>query len=654
MVSKNVMYYGKPENIPKPIDLVAGPLNLEYRSGDIWNIKFGNTEIIQRIYANVRDQNWGTVPNEIHSEIIEEDDKSFFIRYEANSIEREIDFYWHTEIVGDRNGKIRFTFTGVAKTTFLACRVGFCILHPLKLCMSKPCEIENNKNETHIGIFPTNIAPAEIPPFVDMRAMAYEIEPGVKLQISFIGDLFEMEDQRNWSDASYKTFCTPLRLKCPRKIEKGSLISQTINLDLRISGPIQVRSKSRKPNKKIDITFKDSSEIMFPEIGLAAASHHQKLTLSEVSRLKKINLSHIRIEFKEISAMDRALMISEFDQAKKLDLPVELILFLSEPEKELDVLFSLINSTELDILRWLIFEKGKYITEKGNFLKAQKLISEFDSKAIIGGGSDADFYELNTGLIPYDLMDFISFSLNPQVHSNDNESLIENLESLSMMVESASNLSDGKPVIISPITLKPRFNPSAVTNEQLSTGLNNIPPEVDLRQMSLFGAGWTIGVLSRLLYSKVNSLTFFETTGWRGLMETENGSIQSNKFYSIPGGVFPLYHVFADIGEFRSGSLINSFSSDPQKIICMGMKKGNYIQLIISNLSHKKQYVMIHGISNKINLRWMSEDTFEKMMVFPEDFRLSEPYEITPVDSTVSLEFLPFSIARLLFMKEAL
>lgn len=648
------MYYGKTEDIPKPIDLVAGPLNLKYHSGDIWNFKFGNTEIIQRIYANVRDQNWGTVPNEIHSEKIEEDDKSFSIRYEVNSIEREIDFYWHAEIVGDRNGKIRFSFTGEAKTTFLACRVGFCILHPLKLCMSKPCEIENNKNETHIGIFPINIAPAEIPPFIDMRAMAYEIEPGVKLKISFIGDLFEMEDQRNWSDASYKTFCTPLRLKFPRKIEKGTLISQTVNLELLISKPIKISAKRKKPIKKIDISLNGSPIKKIPGIGIAAASHQQKLSLLEVSRLKKINLSHIRIELKEIASTERALLVSKLNQAKILDLPVEIVLFLSDPEKELNILFSLIKTIGLDVLRWLIFEKGKYITTKDICLKAQKLITAFDSGAVIGGGSNADFYELNTGRIPHEYLDFVSFSLNPQVHSDDNDSLVSNLESLSMMVESASDLSDGKPVIISPITLKPRFNPSAITNELLRTDFANLPPEVDQRQMSLFGASWTIGVLSILLYSKISSLTFYETTGWRGLMDIEKVSNLSKEFISIPDGVFPIYHVFADIGEFRSGSLFNSFSSDPKNISCFGMRKGNNIQLIVSNLSREKQCVFIHGINNKINLRWINEDTFEKMMVSPEDFRLGETHEIAPGDSTLSLEFLPFSIARLLFVKEAL
>ena len=35
------------------------------------------------------------------------------------------------------------------------------------------------------------------------------------------GDTFEMEDQRNWSDASYKTYVRPLALPWPYVLPAG-------------------------------------------------------------------------------------------------------------------------------------------------------------------------------------------------------------------------------------------------------------------------------------------------------------------------------------------------------------------------------------------------------------------------------------------------
>ena len=59
--SENVRYYGKDEPLPDQIDLKAGPLNLFYEAGDLRYIKYGDKEIIRRIYVAVRDRNWDTV-----------------------------------------------------------------------------------------------------------------------------------------------------------------------------------------------------------------------------------------------------------------------------------------------------------------------------------------------------------------------------------------------------------------------------------------------------------------------------------------------------------------------------------------------------------------------------------------------------------------
>lgn len=41
-----------------------------------------------------------------------------------------------------------------------------------------------------------------------------------------------MEDQRNWTDASYKTFCTPLHLPYPVRVRKGVRIDQAVELGI--------------------------------------------------------------------------------------------------------------------------------------------------------------------------------------------------------------------------------------------------------------------------------------------------------------------------------------------------------------------------------------------------------------------------------------
>ena len=55
-----------------------------------------------------------------------------------------------------------------------------------------------------------------------MRAISHEVVPGLMAEVRFEGETFEMEDQRNWTDASYKTYCTPLSLPYPVEVKEGT------------------------------------------------------------------------------------------------------------------------------------------------------------------------------------------------------------------------------------------------------------------------------------------------------------------------------------------------------------------------------------------------------------------------------------------------
>ena len=50
------------------------------------------------------------------------------------------------------------------------------------------------------------------------------------MELRFGGELFEMEDQRNWTDASYKTYCTPLHLPYPVELAAGERVIQSVTL----------------------------------------------------------------------------------------------------------------------------------------------------------------------------------------------------------------------------------------------------------------------------------------------------------------------------------------------------------------------------------------------------------------------------------------
>ena len=240
-------------------------------------------------------------------------------------------------------------------------------------------------------------------------------------------------------------------------------------------------------------------------------------------------------------------------------------------------------------------------------------------------------------------MDLVSYSINPQVHAFDNLSLIETLSAQPETVKSARQFSNNKFIAVSPITLKMRFNPFA-TSPETELKSNQLPSQVDVRQMSLFGAGWTVGSLKYLCESAAYSLTYYETTGWRGVMETKYGSPIPEKFYSFKESVFPLYHVFADIGEFTDGEIIATSSSNPLKINGLAINKQGRIRIILANLISEIQQLTVKNLGSSVNIRHLNESNIEKAMKSPETFRAQNFKKHGTANGSLKLELLPYAI----------
>jgi hypothetical protein len=267
----------------------------------------------------------------------------------------------------------------------------------------------------------------------------------------------------------------------------------------------------------------------------------------------------------------------------------------------------------------------------------------------LGGGSNQYFTEINRFRPPLKALDLVSYSINPQVHSFDIAALVENLEAQAMTVESARTIIDNRLLAISPVTLRPRFSASA-TGPELATPPGMLPFAVDPRQISLFGAGWTAGSLKYLSESGVASVTYYETSGWRGVLEQGKGSPEPALFRSIAGGVFPLYHVLADFGEFAGGAVIPAKSSDPLRIDGVVLHKDHKNRLLLANLSPKPQTVKVTALGGTVLVRMLDERNAEEAMTSPEMFRTEQGEAEKTTNGSLEVKLLPFGIGRLDWM----
>jgi hypothetical protein len=158
MLTTHMLRYGAEEPLPAQILLRAGPLTMRYENGDLRYIRLGDQEVVRRIYIALRDRNWGTVLNRITDVQMEVLSDSFRIRYVVENHLHDIDFTWNAVITGDDQGRLTFRFDGLARSTFLRNRLGFCVLHPLN-CAGAACRVERTDGQMVETAFPTLVAP---------------------------------------------------------------------------------------------------------------------------------------------------------------------------------------------------------------------------------------------------------------------------------------------------------------------------------------------------------------------------------------------------------------------------------------------------------------------------------------------------------------
>jgi D-apionolactonase len=251
-----------------------------------------------------------------------------------------------------------------------------------------------------------------------------------------------------------------------------------------------------------------------------------------------------------------------------------------------------LRANQVSLARILALREGEAATSVATLAWVRK---HFESLgAPIGAGSDCNFCELNRdhalGKIDTRTADFLFWSINPQVHAFDHLSIMETLEAQSATVASARRFAAGKPLVISPVTLRQRFNPVATTSQLAAPG--ELPPQVDPRQLSHFAAAWTLGSIVALARADVDSITYYETAGWRGVMERAAGSPLADKFPAQPGLPFPIFHAFSHLAGFDQGA--PAIDQHSQRVSAFGLyNEGTLQRVVVANLSMKGQTVAL-------------------------------------------------------------
>jgi hypothetical protein len=567
---------------------------------------------------------------------------SFVLAFEAHHKQGHIDFTWQASLTGDEDGTISFVMDGVAHSSFQSNRIGFCVLHPAEPCMGKPCEVEGVDGSIERSVFPEFISPQ--PPFTDMRVLSYEVESDLRAEVQLFGDVFEMEDQRNYADASYKIYSRPVSKPTPFQVGRGEKIRQEVVLRLKGSPPSRSQAFIERP---LTLSIGETPLHPLPSIGLRFQMEDPGSRDAYIDKLLALQLSHLRIDlvlsdenvetgFKEACVLSAALSS-----------PMEIIIFLSDQaELEIDILKRLVEKYRPQVCRWLVFHAEQLVSPPELFHRIRETLSSLTPQADIGGGTNYTFGQVNMDRPSIKDWDFLSFPVSPQIHTTDIGTLVENLPGMRYCVESARELVGDLPIVVTPVSLKPHFLvPPLASMDVVQT--DNIPPDVDLRQSSLFAAGWTIGSLKHLAQVGTSSITYFATTGLRGVMASVAASNKEGVSEDREPSIYPVYHVFADMAEFVGGEVIPTLSSDPHTVEGLAMCEGERLCVHVVNLTPEPQVVKIQNLPKRVEHRVLDETNAIKAMVEPEAFRSEARQIMDTEEGELSVQLKPFAVLRI-------
>ena len=561
---------GRDADAPLPTVLRAGPLTLLLDGTDLRRIRLGDVELIQRVYMAVRDAPWNTIPATTSDWRIEAGPDRFRVAFRARHRHEAIDYEWTGLLEGSPAGVIRYAMDGVCHGSFKYSKIGLNVHHPLDGSIGRPYRARTLTGELR-GVLPAAIDPQRIVDgklsgmFEPYSELAIEVVDGLESVISLEGDLLELQDHRNWTDGNVKSYATPLALGFPFDSSDGLRIRQVLTIGFRGSVPVA------EPTAMPTITVGPPGPARLPAIGFGQASHGLPLSPREVALVAAAAPRHLRVDLAVADPDHVATLERAAADARATGAALELAISANDRSGgELATLAAHLRRLGGPVARVLVYAAADGFSAVSALTPApivrlvREALEPVLGPIVFAGGTNSSFVDINRDRPRDPVMTGICFAISPTIHAVDDLSIVENLVGQSEVVTMARSIADGRAVCVSPVTLATRFGPYPGG----PPAPVDLPAPVDVRQASLLGAAWTVGSLAELAASGADSVTYFETSGWRGIVERDGGS-PDPRFPSRPGDVLPMYHVFADLGAWRAATLVASGSSDPLQVTAL-------------------------------------------------------------------------------------
>ncbi|MCS3444157.1 hypothetical protein [Microbacterium phyllosphaerae] len=543
---------------------------LEVRGDEIAEIRHHGGILLRAVRAVVRDRGWATVSVAVLRIDARADSLVLSLQHEGLGA-----LLSSTLTVRAQRELLSVVWSATNAVPFETCRAGLVALHPPSDAGRGVSVVHPDGSEERTA-FPGEISPHQ--PIRGIRQLRIDEGP----QITFSGDVFEMEDQRNWTDASFKTYSRPLDLPYPYALGEGETVVQSIVISAPAGTTGRVPSRA---DSRIDL----AEAGVFPDIGVEASTAPDPVPSSSVGSFRVVELDLTTPTWR--AALDRAVQDGP---------PLDVRLVTGADERQVTAAAEALASLPEPPLRVAAFDRSTHVTSRELGARVRAALRAAGVDAAFVSGARSHFTELNraSGSISRDA-DAMTVTMTPLFHAVDTEQLVESVAMQRLVAEQTVRAGEGLGVHIGPVSVRPRFNNVATapepapTRDDLAEGYGaEFTGTSDERQTAPELGAWVVASAAALAVPGVRSLSWFETWGPRGIADDS--------------GALPVADAVAALADLGGGALLSGDSPDGL-VWAVGVRDSDTVVVLVANLDVVPRQVEIH----------LSDDSFVSASMAP-------------------------------------
>lgn len=566
-----------------PVRIEVGELAATFSDGDLFDVRWCGDEVIQRLYPAVRDEAWNTIPAHYSNLVVTQTDEVATIDFDALHEHGPIRYEWHGAIEVSAVGILTYEMRGRALRDFRYCKIGFNVHHGLRSHAGRTFRLRAFEGESE-GTFGADLVPqlvrdgtlTAMTPHFDRLDIDLD---GLDVSLSFDGDRFELQDHRNWADANWKTYGTPLEFGFPMDIASGEDLFQRVTLTA--SGPGRGSSEVDQDGVAVVIVPWGPGPLRLPRIG-QLLTHSP--SLEALDSLRAMASSHLRVDLHPgDDVASRLAAASDIAIRIGAHLEVAAHLTMDSPRKDATALAMALLACKVPVDRILVLAetsgfsafRGACPPEASDIMR-RALVEAGVLVPTLLSGTGQFFVDINRDRPDYSRIDGIVFALNPQVHACDDRSLMQNVRSVPDITAFARRIYGEIQIALSPVDLIGADGPFPA-----GPGLSeDAPASVDRRQAEPFCAAWALAAIVAMTQGRVDSVTLFELVGPRGVL-------------NLDGSPHPVSAVIQVLGEWGERPLSAPHVHDPDRLAALSVRSAGRATMLLGNLVDEPQEVRL-------------------------------------------------------------